>query len=297
MISPSFPHDPMLIEQIWPNVVGKKATLERRLVIEAIERGLTSQEIKLVISQIPIRFLNVNCFFDRFTEMWRYEFGLPFEVTNKDYLWGTHMWPPVKYLFIVVHCAIRRLAARQQRSYFTKLLNPEKHWDTLVEFIPIIRLPEDTDVTFEVPTGVGNHNADWSISTSTGRTVLIDVKRRFRDLLEFVDKLEMGERYPDGTAPAPTHDVSILFRSTEEKYARNDPSKQLQGVWIDTALKQEENELNIAFNALDGARVHFAILGDWEPGIKLLTKRDEDQQFLLCLFSESVTDRYHFTRL
>jgi len=87
-----------------------------------------------------------------------------------------------------------------------------------------------------------------------------------------------------------------MFRSIESKFAQNDPSQQLQGAWIETALKQEETELQNSFNALDGSKVHFAIFGGWEPGVKLLTKRPEDKQFLLELFNESIGDNFHFNR-
>ena len=228
--------------------------------------------------------------------MWRYEYGLPFTVANSNYLYGTYMWPPVKYLFSVLSCAIQKLPERRRRDYFTKLTNIEKHWDTLVEFLPIIRLSDDISFCYEIPTGVGNCNADWGILTNSGRMILVDVKRRFRDLLEQVDRMENGERDPDGTAPAPTHDVGIMFRSTENKYCQKDPDQQLQGVWIETALKQEENELQNSFSALDDSRLHFAIFGGWKPGIKLLTKRPEDNQFLLELFNETIGENYHFER-
>jgi len=176
------------------------------------------------------------------------------------------------------------------------LANPEKHRDTLAEFLPILRLPEGIATNFEVPTGVGNQDVDWCILSGEGRPVLIEVKSRFRDLLEAMDRLEAGERDPDGTAPAPIHDVSLLFRSIEKKYAPNNPALQLQGAWIVTDLKQKESELNATFDALDGSKVHFAILGDWDPGIKLLTRRDVDRQFLLDLFREEISDRFHFPR-
>ncbi len=95
------------------------------------------------------------------------------------------------------------------------------------------------------------------------------MKSRFRDLLESIDRLESGERDSDGTAPAPVHNVSLLFQSIEQKYTSTNPALQLQGAWIVTDLKQEESELNAAFDALDRSKVHFAILGDLEPGIKL----------------------------
>ncbi len=286
----------MIIDEISPKFVGDKASLNKCLENEGKSRGLTFQEIDLLLSSIPLKILNADCFFDKLSKMWRYEFGLPYTVGNSQYLYGTHMWPPVKYLFSVLFNAVHKLSDRKRRDYFTKLANIDKHWDTLVEFLPIIRLSENTTFCHEVPTGIGNLNADWGITSNCGRLILIDVKRRFRDLLEVVERIENGEQDPDGTAPAPTHDVGLMFRSTESKYAQKDPAQQLQGVWIETALKQEETELQNSFNALDGSRVHFAIFGGWKPGIKLLTKRSEDKQFLLELFNESIGDNFHFNR-
>ncbi|MDL1980721.1 MAG: hypothetical protein LWX02_04455, partial [Deltaproteobacteria bacterium] len=283
----------MIIDKISPKFVGDKTPLNKCLADEGKNRGITSQEIDLLLSSIPLKILNVDCFFDKLTKKWRYEFGLPFTVGNGQYLYGTHMWPPIEYLFSVLFSAIHKLPDRKQREYFSKLTNIDKHWDTLVEFLPIIRLSENTAFSYEVSTGVGNLNADWGITSNCGRMILIDVKRRFRDLLEVVDRIENGEQDPDGTAPAPTHDVGLMFRSIESKFAQNDPAQQLQGAWIETALKQEETELQNSFSTLDGSRVHFAIFGGWKPGVKLLTKRPEDKKFLLDLFNESIGDNFH----
>jgi len=286
----------MIIDKISPKFVGAKASLNKCIADEGKNRGITYQEIDSIISSIPLKLLNAYCFFDKLTKIWRYEFGLPFTVGSSQYLYGTHMWPPVKYLFSVLFIAIKRLPDRRRREYFSKLTNIDKHWDTLVEFLPIIRLSEKTQFSYEFPTGIGNLNADWGIADSEGRIILIDVKRRFRDLLEVMDRIENGEKDPDGTAPAPTHDVSLMFRSTVSKYSQKDPAQQLQGAWIETALKQEETELQNAFDALDGSKLHFAILGGWEPGIKLLTRRSDDHQFLLELFNETIGDSFHFNR-
>lgn len=286
----------MIIDKIFPQVVGKKATMEKCLTEEGISKGEAADKIDVLLSSIPLKLLNADCFFDKMTKLWRYEYGLPFTVANGKYLYGTHMWPSVRNLFSVLSCAILKLPNRRRRDYFTKLTNLEKHWDTLVEFLPIIRLSEDVSFCYEVPTGVGNLNADWGISANDGRMILVDVKRRFRDLLELVDRIENGEKDPDGTAPAPTHDVGLMFRSSENKYAQKDPDQQLQGVWIETALKQEEGELQTKFSMLDDSNLHFAIFGGWEPGVKLLSKRSEDFQFLLELFNETIGENYHFNR-
>lgn len=287
----------MLIEQVFPKVIGGKASLHGRLTVEGKSRGLSPHEIEALISIIPLKLLKADCFLDRLTDLWRYEFGQPYEsISQGQYVWGTHMWPPVKHLFEAVRCAQIRLLEPQRRRYLERLANPEKHVDTLVEFLPILRLPEDIVASFEVPTGVGNYNVDWCISKSTYRPVLIDVKRRFRDFLEMMNQIEEGEYDPDGTAPAPKHNVSLLFRSIEQKYFQHDPAIQLQGAWVVTDIKQEETELSAAFEALDRLKVHFIILGDWEPGIKLLTRQDKDHQFLISLFQEEMSDRFHFSR-
>jgi hypothetical protein len=285
----------MLIERICAKVVGGKATLENRLLAEGKECGLSLEEMTALIGIIPIKLLNSSCFHDRLTSLWRYEFGVPYTI-KEELLWGTHMWIPVKYLFAVLRCARDRLPEQQRRRYFERLANPEKHEETLVEFLPVLRLSEDTATNFEVPTGIGNRNADWCILSNTGRPVLLDVKNRSLDLIEEMKRIRAREDDPDGTAPAPTHDVTRLFRSIEEKYAPSNPALQLQGAWIATNLQQEEKELTVAFDRLDQSKVHFVILGGWERGIKPLTRRDEDCQFLIDLFHEEVSNRYHFSR-
>ena len=286
----------MLIEEVLPEVIGGKANLKDRLVIEGIVRGLLADEIESLISIVPSILLSSGCFLDRLTGLWRYEFGLPCTIGMDRNLWGTWMWIPVKHLFMVIQGATTRLPAQQRTKYFERLADPEKHGDYLVEFLPVLRLSVDTTTDFEVPTGVGKSNVDWRISTITGRPVLIDVKRRIRDLLEAMERLDAGERDSSGRGPDPTHDVLLLFRSIEQKFIQKDPALQLQGIWVATELQQEESELNMAFDSLDHMKVHFAVLGDWDPGIKLLARREEDRQFLLGLFQEEASNRFCFSR-
>ncbi len=173
----------MLIEQIFPQVIGGKASIQTRLAAQGREIGLSREEMEELISLIPLKLLNCDCFFDRLTKLWRYEFGRPYKLEKTRQLWGTHMWPPVKNLFAVVRCASQRLPEQQRRCYLERLSDTEKHQDALVEFLPVLRLPESTAVDFEVPTGIGGRNVDWRITSSTGRQILIDVKRRAVDLL------------------------------------------------------------------------------------------------------------------
>jgi len=65
----------MLIEQILPKVIGGKATLQARLAAEGRDSGLSDEEIRELISIIPLKLLNSECFLDRYTNLRRYEFG------------------------------------------------------------------------------------------------------------------------------------------------------------------------------------------------------------------------------
>lgn len=286
----------MLIEKVLPQVIGGIANLKDQLTVEGVVRGLQVDEIESLISIVPSALLSSGCFLDRLTGLWRYEFGLPCTLGMDRGLYGTWMWIPVKNIFTVIQEATIRLSDQQRTKYFERLADPEKHGEYLVEFLPILRLPSYVAAEFEVPTGVGNRNADWRISSTTGPAVLIDVKRRFRDLLEAMERLDDGDRGPNGMGPDPTHDVSLLFRSIENKFIQEDPDQQLQGIWVATDLQQEESELDTAFKDLDPSKVHFAILGDWDPGIKLLARREEDRLFLFGLFQEASSDRFSFSR-
>jgi hypothetical protein len=285
----------MLIDQVAPEVVGGRAALSDALRAEGAGARLERQAIDELLGELPPVLLGASCFLDRITGLWRYEFGLPYTVRDQ-LLWGTHMWLPVKNLFDVLLSARERLSEEERARYLSRLATPEKHEATLVEFVPILRLHSDLAVEADFRTGVGNRDVDWRIHNPNGPPVLIDVKKRSRDLLEMVERLAQGERDPDGTGPAPTHDASILFRSIEQKLQTNAPECQLQGAWIVTDVKQENEEIVNAFEALDPQKVHFAVLGGWKPGVAVLCHREEDAAILMELFREQPSNRHFFTR-
>ena len=284
----------MLIEQLAPEVVGGRAGLSDALRAGGARACLERQTIDKLLDDLPPALLGASCFLDKITGLWRYEFDLPYTVGDQ-LLWGTHMWLPVRNLFDVLLSARERLSEEERARYLSRLATPEKHEATLVEFVPVLRLPSDVAVDAEFRTGVGNRDVDWRIRNPNGPPVLIDVKKRSRDLLEMVERLAQGERDPDGTAPAPAHDASILFRSIEQKLQTNAPECQLQGAWIVTDVKQENEEIVNAFEALDPQKVHFAVLGGWKPGVAVLSQREEDAAILMALFREQPSNRHFFT--
>jgi hypothetical protein len=289
----------MKILRLFPQVVGATSTLQQRFVAMAKERGLTQDTANSLLSIIPFKLLNASCFLDRLTGLWRYEFGEPFDrMPHDQQVWGAHMWIPVEHLFSTILCASSRLTVDQRRQYFGRLVNPAKHQDVLAEFAPIVHLDPDIRADFEVTgLGVGNHTIDWSIQPPCGPRVLLDVKRRTKDFIEFAARLIAGHRDLDGTAPAPIHDPTLLFQNLEEKFLPHAPDDYLQGVWILTDVKQEEWELSSAFDVLDSQKIHFVILGDWEETAYILARRAVDKRFLFSLFGISESSRFVFSRI
>lgn len=201
------------------------------------------------------------------------------------------MWAPVPLLFDVLACARLRLPPEKLASYLKLLTDAGKHQEYLAEMFPILRLDPAITADHEVSgRGAGNKTIDWAIGPAGGRTVLMDVKRRYADFIA-----QMGAPM-EHELPAPDHDPTLLFRSVEQKFLSADPGKVLQGVWIVTDIKQEQGKLEATFASLDSAKVHFAILGDHRPDIHLLVRREQDRPFLLDLFKATQSDRFVFKR-
>lgn len=281
----------MFIEQIFKGVVAEKGTLRERLLVEANARGVSREQMERIISIVPCALIGADAFLDKMTNLWRYEFGLPYEL-GKELVWGTHMWVPVTNLFEALLCADSRLPDKTRIDYMKRLSNPGKHQDALVEMIPVQKIDPGVAAQFEVlGHGVGNNTIDWVIGPHYGRTVLLDVKRRTTDFIQHTEKIGS-----ETIAPEPTHDPALLFKSIEEKFKPADPTQFLQGVWIVTDIKQNEKKISATFATLDPKKVHFAILGDWKADAHVLTARAEDEQYLRELFTLQQSSRFTFTQ-
>lgn len=279
----------MFIERIFPEVVAEKGTLRECLVAEAKARGLSNEDMKGIISIVPKVLIDAGAFLDKISNLWRYEFGVPYDI-GKDLLWGTHMWVPVHCLFNALSCAHSRLPTATCADYLKRLAAPRKHQDTLVEMIPGCKVDSSVAVKFEVSgEGIGDRTIDWVIGPYGGRIVLLDVKRR---VIDFIDQAERIGGEP--IVPEPNHDPALLFRSIEEKFESADPNLQLQGVWVITDIQQNEKRLSAAFAALSSSKVHFAILGDWNPDAHVLVRRAKDEQYLRDLFQVEKSTRFTF---
>jgi hypothetical protein len=281
---------PLLIEAVQPQLVGGIDTLRARLAAEGQARGLSNDHTDAVIAMLPPNLAASGCFLDRLTGIWRYEFGLPHRVGN-ELIWGVHMWPRVPLLFDVLECAQRWLSPDKLRAYIALIDDIERHLIHLAEMFPMLRVRPGIPADHEVSgLGVGNRTVDWVIGAAGERRVLIDVKRRFADFFGQMEGVAV-----DGGA-APQHDVGLLFRSVQGKFLPKDPAEELQGAWIVTDIQQEETELQAAFDTLDPARVHFAVIGDERADVCLLARGVEHRRFLLDLFGLEEGTRFVFRR-
>lgn len=86
------------------------------------------------------------------------------------------------------------------------------------------------------------------------------------------------------------------FKSVEHKFSPASPAQRLQGVWLVSNLKQERSEFEFAFNSLDTTKVHFAVLGDFEPEAHVLVRRTEDRRFILDTFQATEASNHTFER-
>jgi hypothetical protein len=280
----------MLIDDVFPQMAKTKGRLVDRLIAEAEARRLPKESIDAVLSVLPSVIAHAGAFLDESTGLWRYEFGLPYQL-GEDLIWGTHMWLPVGELLDGLLCVTRRVPQSKRAAYLRVLADPIKHSQVLVEMAPASRLSEEIGLDFEVSgLGSGNRTVDWVIGPKDGRTVLCDVKKRTKDFL--IQFARIGEA---SEAPEPDHDPALLFKSVEHKFTSNDPDRYLQGAWIFTDIAQNEIRLQEAFEALDESKVHFVILGDWLSDAHVIARRAEDSQFLKELFSINDSKRFVFS--
>ncbi|MCK4608709.1 MAG: hypothetical protein KAT71_04430 [Gammaproteobacteria bacterium] len=279
----------MIIEQIFPTVVGEKSNLQQCIREEIKLQNLSDKLAKTIIDFIPSELISISAFFDKMTRLWRYEYGNHYDIKNQ-YVWGTDTCPPVRNLVNALLCAHSKLSPNKRSDYINRLTNPDKHLDALCEMIPGYKVNNLTTlVDFEVSRlGVGNKTVDWVIYNND-RILLLDVKRRTKDLIE-----QMEQIGNEPIAPEPNHDVSLLFRSVEDKFISSDSNQQLQGVWIVPSLKQNEQKLLSAFSSLDPNKVHFAILGDWRADAYILVRQPKDEQYLRNIFNLEKSERFTF---
>jgi len=304
----------MTIEEIFPQVIGKKDRLVKQLIRHGQERGLPREIIQRVADSVPDEMEEVLCFFNKITKSWTYEYGEPiilhsglaipritnFGIDDRGAWWkynvateeviGKHMCPEVEELLNALLGAVLRLPPNKQREYIKRLANRGQHRQVLTEMVPVHHLPQDIPAEFEVKgIGQGDRTVDWLISPPDGRAVALEVKMRKFDLRKHLGKVSV-----QSVISPPDHETKSLFRDVERKFAAADPDRRLQGVWVFPYTQQPEKSLLASFNELCPSKIHFVILGDWQQDIYILARRKVDEHYLYRLFRGTPSSRFTF---
>ena len=297
-VSTSPVHPPMRVPRVPVEVIAGVAELPVFLAAACVARRIPPETAAAIESLLPPALRRAPCFLDRLTRMWRYDFGAPFvRVGGRSTVVGTHMWQPVSTLLDVLVFVHTRLSTGERDAYLARLDDEAKHEHTLVECAPVLRIDADLPVQHDAPGyGVGETTIDWILGDRASPSLLLEVKHRSRDLLEQLARIADGETDADGTAPAPTHDHDLLFRSVEHKFVRNTAPPPFHAVWVCSNLAQEELALAEAFAKLDAGLVHCVLLGDWDDDVYVLAHDASIASRILCILDLRRSRRFVFSR-
>ncbi len=278
---------------------GEVKDLKSVFINLASQVDTSEDEAGCLFNLLPQSLQKAPAFHDQLTKLWRYDFGEPIDQLPSDHVViGTHMFPPVARLLLVLSVAIKRLSKVKFDNYIQRLSDPAKHQDVLAEISPMLGVDLSITCDFEVSGyGVGNRTIDWLLHPPGSTPVLFDVKCRMKDLIEGLANIVMGHRGSDGHGPAPVHNVSILFKDTEGKFITNNPNEILQGVWIISQLQQERSELHVAFDSTDPMKLHFVVLANWGQDAYVLIRNGIAMKSVTKLFNVIHSDRFVFDRL
>ncbi|MGE3673764.1 MAG: hypothetical protein AB7K71_29100 [Polyangiaceae bacterium] len=268
----------MLIDTVFPNVVGARMALEQGLRMRC--DALAIPDPSALVGMLCPPLSDAVCFRDELAGVYRYEFGVPYK-KGRTTLYGPHVWPQVDSLVEVLHICRQHLSHEQIGAFVHRLNPPAKHAATLAEVLPVLRVDSDVQCSFNYRTGVGEHDVEWKIEKPGCVPLLVEVKRRSFDILALSQQITAGARRGDGHGPKPIHDANLLFRSVEKKYATRSPDDQLQGVWVWTGLQQSPADVQQAFDNLDVTKVHYAVIGGSTGLIWVLTRRVHDREIIL----------------
>lgn len=252
--------------------------LPHRLLEVAVRRQIGPKRTHVLLSSLPTTLQQTRCFLDRLTNEWRYDFGVPLDrIDGHEIALGPTTFHSVERLLDVLLCAFSRLTPSSLTAYLRRLADESRHSDVLAEMLAIRHVVKTAAVDFEVESETGNGTIDWRI-TAGSRIILMDVKNRLGDAAALLSTLVNAN---DPAAMQPRHATASLFAGVLHKFTAHLPDKCLHGVWVFTKVKQEQDEVGLAFAALDTERLHFAVLSNLSGDQVLLRRPTVDPSWLI----------------
>ncbi|MBZ5543893.1 MAG: hypothetical protein LAO07_09470 [Acidobacteriia bacterium] len=238
--------------------------------------GMTPEQATKVYGLLPPNIRKAPAFKDRLTGLWRYEFGRAYVVRNEEghnfAIWGTDQAPRIALLLKGVDRLMHLLARPQLRVFLKRLDDERKHLHILAELDPILRPQLPFAAEYEAKGHArGKHKIDWAIRFKDGSCCLVEVKHRIRPLLSHAAELMLVHTRGADTSGIPAPAAEGLFLGLESKFRPMEVNR-LQGTWIVSGIRINEEEFANAFERLDGSRVQFAVLTHFEGDARILAK-------------------------
>ena len=189
-------------------------------------------------------------------------------------------WKNVSELCRAAYLALKYLSAEDRGKMLVNLAIRGKHAEYLEEFVPLSRLQRQATVRYEA-VGKCNKKADLLIECPGERPVLLEVKHRVKDKVNFFEQLQANGGDEDLTTPP---DPTWLFRDVTEKLPEADFRDRAQGAWIPIGVSHEESALRACFDKLPSRHIHFAILSTSEDRAFVLGRTLEIEDFAKNFF-------------
>ncbi len=194
-----------------------------------------------------------------------------------------------KNLILAIGLADKYLGEPERDRWLKKIDDSNHHQSHVFEMRPLLDLSTNYNkINFEVENySPGNLNIDWEIEFE-GYTILVEVKNRtvtevnhLEDLIKLTRELNQGVSVKNRTPIDPPSNAKELFKSVEAKFKVPRDVRQIQGVWIGSAIRESKKLLEDYFNETVLPDVQFVIFAGWESNEAYILVRDESYKEVL----------------
>jgi hypothetical protein len=259
---------------------------------EAADLGLSQPEARSLFMSLPLRVRGSPTFRWIVGSGWHYMFGAPLHLDAGEMAMGTPQIQPVSRLVQAMVIASNHLTHTELVPFLSRLDDPARHADAVVEMAAVYRCEPSTRMRYE-PEGLGYRDAriDWLLVAPFQRQFLLEIKNRIGHLAREAIRIQPGIHSGATTIPGePRLDLDGLFKSTWEKFLPVQITDRIQGILVFVPVKVPETAFRAFFRDRLSKRVHFAALTS-----------DGRSWFILASSSQVLSDtsrlfRFSFTR-
>lgn len=254
--------------------IGDESTLIRAFIEIAKRYKDNEKEAIQRYTFLPDPIKDAWVWYDKITEMWRYNFGPPYDRMPGDMLVaGTSSNFPVEELYIAIKIADERMIPSQLITYRERLAQFDKHAAALFEMRPLKNVKRDLRARYEVTgLGEGKTSVDWQVKSGL-LNIIFDVKYRIKSLLDHLRQTIPTMNAGSDTAMATAPNPEDLFKSSDRKFRRAHYLRRQQGLWVSTEIQEDKEKLQISFNKeLSKRKIHFLIISDWKDDAYILAR-------------------------